>query len=269
MTTRAAYVRRSTAVECAEGLAFHSPGIYYGLSKCVDEPNLQVICRQGGEKGRGEGEKRRGGEKESRRGEESRGREKGRGEGEEKRRREKGRGEGEGRREGERKRGGEKGRGEGKGRRAATMKTVIKAGYPPTTHSSRSCLHLQWSGCYMSHNDLHPHHCRDSHKIHSDCYMWDCSHCSHRLWGKGGGRGEEESGKRREGEEEGGGRGDGEEERRIQKKRRKRVGVRGKRDEKFTISNSKYEQIGCKRLTYACASVDRVAIVSVHTLLAV
>lgn len=196
---------------------------------------------------------------------------------EERRGGEKGRGEGEGRRERE------KGRGKGKGRRAATMKTVIKAGYPPATHSSRSCLHLQWSGCYMSHNDLHPHHCRDTHKIHSDCYMWDCSHCSHRLWGKGGGRGEEESekrrggkgegeersGKRREGEEDGGGRGDGEEERRIQKKRRKRVGVRGKRDEKFTISNSKYEQIGCKRLTYACASVDRVAIVSVHTLLAV
>ena len=95
MTNRAAYVKRSTGVECPEGLAFHSSGIYYSLSKCVDEPNLQVICRQGGKKGRG-GE--RGGEK-------------GRGEGEGRRRGEKGRGEGEGRR------GGEKERGEGEGRR--------------------------------------------------------------------------------------------------------------------------------------------------------
>ena len=138
-------------------------------------------------------EKRRGGEgrrgREKERGEGRRGREKGRREGEGRRGGEKEKGEGEGR--------GEKGEGEGrwgeekrKGKeKEMTMKTVIKSGFPPATHSSRSCLRLQWSGCYMSHNDLHPHHCRDTHKIHSDCYMWDCSHCSHRLWGRGGGRG--------------------------------------------------------------------------------
>ena len=114
MTNRAAYVKRSTGIECAEGLAFHGPGVYCALSKCVDEPNLKIICRQGRRKREGEGEGRRGGNK-GRRG--RREGEKGRREGEERRGGEKGRRGGEkGRGEGEERRGGEKGR-RGKGRK--------------------------------------------------------------------------------------------------------------------------------------------------------
>ena len=57
--TRVAYIKRSTGVERAEGLAFHSSGVHCTLSKCVDEPNLKIICRQGRGREKGEGKARR------------------------------------------------------------------------------------------------------------------------------------------------------------------------------------------------------------------